>query len=370
MSNPFLSNEYKDVETANLLAKAYVKDIGDTIAMTDGKHIFINTEDNLFKLLPLYNTDILKWLLWHEKMHIELNHHTRYFKYIKEATSKLTKEEVNIIMDILVHDWMTSKFPDIAKLMVLNNAEFRDSNSLNYTFATYTLEEMLDEYTIYKQQLPESEEEVTHHEEFITQEQGTDIIKEIQRLSNLKIKLGILTETINSLVTTTRKRTYTTPSTIHTNGGILLKGSKPGKTSLCLCFDASGSMSRQMELFKQLITKSIPQALPTPTVWFAGTTPVVYKKYNGYYKATFKEFMEIKADWGYDDDGDMTIDMCYKAEQQGYNPIGITDGGGKISWSKDELKKLKRTIFIGQNQLWLDNIKRINPNIQTIYIQI
>lgn len=71
---------------------------------------------------------------------------------------------------------------------------------------------------------------------------------------------------------------------------------------------------------------------------------------------------------GYSDDGDRTIELCYKAEQLGYSPIGVTDGGGKISWSKDMLKQLKRTIFVGQDKEWLEDVQKINPKIQVLDI--
>ena len=78
--------------------------------------------------------------------------------------------------------------------------------------------------------------------------------------------------------------------------------------------------------------------------------------------------MPVHADSGYSDDGDRTIEMCFKAEQLGYSPIGVTDGGGTISWSKDMLKQLKRTVFVGQNRDWLEAAHKINPKIQILDI--
>ena len=59
--------------------------------------------------------------------------------------------------------------------------------------------------------------------------------------------------------------------------------------------------------------------------------------------------------------------MCFKAEQLGYSPIGVTDGGGRISWSKDMIKQLKRTVLVGHSEEWLKAVQKINPNIQIIY---
>ena len=167
MVNPFLSSTHYDTETAIMLERAYVTDIGRAVAYTDGNRIFLNTQDNLFKILPAYDDGMLKWLLWHERMHLELKHHNRFFKYVEEFEKEMetpaeafsdgaitrhakrfniSKDEVNIIMDILVHDWMSKKFPELVETAVNNLAQFRDRNSLSYTFKTFTLEEMLDEY--------------------------------------------------------------------------------------------------------------------------------------------------------------------------------------------------------------------------------
>ena len=149
MVNPFLSSKTYDTETAIMLERAYVLDIGNAVAYTDGDRIFLNTQDNLFKILPAYDDNMLKWLLWHERMHIELRHHNRFFKYVEEFEKEMdtpaeafsdeaierhtkkfniSKGEVNIIMDILVHDWMASKFPEIVETAKANLAQFRDDS--------------------------------------------------------------------------------------------------------------------------------------------------------------------------------------------------------------------------------------------------
>ena len=479
MVNPFLSSTNYDTETAIMLERAYITDIGRAVAYTDGDRIFLNTQDNLFKILPAYDDNMLKWLLWHERMHLELKHHNRFFRYLEELSEEdtedkfqVTKDEVNIIMDILVHDWMSKKFPELVETAVNNLAQFRDRNSLSYTFKTNTLEEMLDEYKKFKHEEdkkedggdgeekdseekkedskskdedkgkakdepkeskdkkkedkkkggtekthaegehdstprekasedtsevktePESEqpepEAPKHHDEtdwsklddidskeFITKTEGNEWIEEINRLKNAKLKLAKITKTLNGLVTDTKVRSYKTPSYMQTGQHTIFKGSKKGRASLYLCFDASGSMSRDMNTFKEIIGKAIPQALKTPTVWFSGYAyrdegRAVMKRCEDperedYYKGTFADFMNISADRGYSDDGDRTIEMCFKAEQQGYSPIGITDGGGKISWSTSMLKQLKRTVLVGCSRYWLTEAQKINPNIQIIY---
>ena len=473
MANPFLNKTElleRDIETALLLEQANVLDIGNAVAYTDGDRIFINTEDNLFNILPAYDTRMLKWLLWHEKIHLELKHHNRFFKYLDELSAEdtmdefhVTKDEVNIIMDILVHDWMADKFPELVETALNNLAQFRDRNSLKYTFKHNTLEEMLEEYSQHKkgydgdstedgepsetkdgdsegegkkgkgkgdkptEEKPEEEEKTTedkpeektdagvkgHSEggsgdepkddtaedgepeiiddagehdktdwsklqeidskEFITREEGERYIDKINELKRKKIRLAKLTETLNGLVTSTRKRSYAMPSPISVGGGVILKGSTPGRTQLYLCFDASGSMGCEMETFKDIISKSIPQAMDTPTAWFSGYGAKISKDKSGrsydYYKGKFKDFMPVRANNGYDDDGDRTIELCYLAEQQGYSPIGITDGGGRISWSVDMIKQLKRTVLVGQNGRWLEQVQKINPRIQILVIQ-
>ena len=464
MANVFLSGADRDIETAIMLEKAIVCDIGNAVAYTDGDRIFINTDDNLFKILPAYDHKMLKWLLWHERYHKELRHHNRFFKYLEELDEEktkdefhVTKSEVNIIMDILVHDSLTKLFPELVDTASKNLAQLRNRNSLGYTFKTRTLEEMLDEYKDFKkkdeeekaqketdekgeetseetaetkvkshaeekkdtpekdkpaeskpaeskpeegkpeinedaeepeEKEPEEKEpaplpdehdktdwsklEELEDKEFIEEREGDRYVEAINRLKRKKFKLGKLTETLNGLVTSTRRRTYAMPSPIRLNGGAILKGSKPGRTKLYLCFDASGSMSGQMETFKEIISKSIPQAMETPTVWFSGYGERIKRDPDGrssdYYKGTFKDFMPVSADNGYSDDGDRTIELCFKAEQLGYSPIGVTDGGGRISWATDMLKQLKRTVFVGQDPDWLKEVRKINPKIQTLDI--
>lgn len=485
MVNPFLSSTNYDTETAIMLERAYVTDIGNAVAYTDGDRIFLNTQDNLFKILPAYDDNMLKWLLWHERMHLELRHHNRFFKYLEELSAEdtedefqVTKSEVNIIMDILVHDWMSKKFPELVETAVNNLAQFRDRNSLSYTFKTTTLEEMLDEYKKFKHKdedkkegegegeeteekeedskskgkgkskskakdkkeedkptedepkdskergdtdkahaegghdstpraktgkdtsevktEPESEqpepEAPGHHDEtdwsklddidtkeFITEHEGNEWVEEINRLKNVKLRLARITKTLNGLVTDTKVRSYKTPSYMMTGQHTIFKGSKKGHASLYLCFDASGSMGGDMDTFKEIIGKAIPQAMKTPTVWFSGYAyreegrAIMRRCHDSegrdddYYKGTFADFIHISADSGYSDDGDRTIEMCFKAEQLGYSPIGITDGGGRISWSVDMIKQLKRTVLVGHSEEWLKAVQKINPNIQIIY---
>ena len=383
-------------------------------------------------------------------------------------------------MDILVHDWMSKKFPELVETAVNNLAQFRDRNSLSYTFKHNTLEEMLDEYKKFKhgededkkegegegddseeteededskskgkgkakgkakdkkedepkedepkdskgkgdtdkahaegghdsapraktgkdtseiETEPESEqpepEAPGHHsetdwsklddidtKEFITEHEGNEWVEEINRLKNVKLRLARITKTLNGLVTDTKVRSYKTPSYMMTGQHTIFKGSKKGHASLYLCFDASGSMGGDMDTFKEIIGKAIPQAMKTPTVWFSG---YAYREEgraimrrcadpegrdDDYYKGTFADFMHISADSGYSDDGDRTIEMCFKAEQLGYSPIGITDGGGRISWSVNMIKQLKRTVLVGHSEEWLNAVQKINPNIQIIY---
>ena len=451
MANPFLNSDCRDVETAIMLEQALVHDIGNA-----------NTDDNLFKILPAYDHNMLKWLLWHERFHKELRHHDRFFKYLEELDEEktrdefhLSKQEVNIIMDILVHDSLSKMFPELVETAAQNLAQLRNRNSLGYTFKTHTLEKMLNEYKVHKtgddgkgkeeetkegegegkgvakpsdkpsedrtdkdeksekadtgskghaeggksssgkKDKPEDEKpevnkdaevpppdehdktdwkklESLDDKEFISEGEGDRYEDAINRLKHKKFKLGKLTETLNGLVTTTRERTYAMPSYIKAGKGIILKGRRPGRASLYLCFDASGSMSGEMNMFKEIISKSIPQAMTTPTTWFSGDgeriAPDPEGRSRDYYKGTFKDFMPVEANSGYSDDGDRTIELCWRAEQQGYSPIGITDGGGQISWATDMLKELKRTIFVGQNPDWLEAAKNINPKIQILDI--
>lgn len=467
MSNPFLNNDSRDVETAILLEKAYQHDIGKAVAYTDGDRVFINTDDNLFNILPAYDHNMLKWLLWHEDYHKQLRHHNRFFKYLHELSKEdtmdefhVTKEEVNIIMDILVHDSLCKLFPELIETAVNNLAQMRNRNSLRYTFKSYTLEEMLDEYSKHKHgedeegtgdeegeetdekgegkdkgegkakdpksegdkseeesksgktetadgeggdshttpsgkskdkdlemkdtSAPEPEPESEHDktdwskleeidsEEFIESDEADEYVYQINELKKKKFKLSKLTQTLNGLATTTRQRSYAMPSTIHVGKGVLLKGRTPGKTNLYLCFDASGSMGSEMQTFKEIISKSIPQAMDVPTAWFSGACEKIPRDPEGrnydYFKGKFKDFMPVRATSGYNDDGDRTIELCLKAEKQGYSPIGVTDGGGQISWSRDMIKQLQRTILVGQREHWLKAVQEINPKIQIIVV--
>jgi hypothetical protein len=115
-------------------------------------------------------------------------------------------------------------------------------------------------------------------------------------------------------------------------------------------------MGSDLETFKEIISKSIPQAMETPCEWFT----------DSYGKGKFKDIMKVHAMNGFSDDGDRTIDLCWKAEQQGYSPIGVTDGGGGIYWSEDKIKQLHRTILVGGNKRWLAKVQAINPSVQTL----
>ena len=447
MSNVFLNNDSRDVETAILLEKAYQHDIGKAVAYTDGDRVFINTDDNLFNILPAYDHNMLKWLLWHEDYHKQLRHHNRFFKYLNELSEEdtmdefhVTKEEVNIIMDILVHDSLCKLFPELIETAVNNLAQMRNRNSLGYTFKSYTLEEMLDEYSKHKHgegeetddegkdkgegkakdtksegdktetadgeggdshttpsgkskdkdpeikdtPAPKPESKSEHDKtdwskldnidskEFIQTYEGDYYVDQINELKKKKFRLGKLTQTLNGLATTTKQRSYAMPSTIHVGKGVLLKGRTPGKANLYLCFDASGSMGSEMETFKEIISKSIPQAMDVPTAWFSGACEKIPRDPEGrnhdYFKGKFKDFMPVRASSGYNDDGDRTIELCLKAEQQGYSPIGVTDGGGQISWTRDMIKQLQRTILVGPREHWLKAVQKINPKIQVLYI--
>ena len=81
MANPFLTGvNHDEIETAILYEKALFHDIGKAVAFTDGKRLFVNTPDNLAMLLPDYHDGMLKRILWHERYHMELKHHNRFFK--------------------------------------------------------------------------------------------------------------------------------------------------------------------------------------------------------------------------------------------------------------------------------------------------
>jgi hypothetical protein len=210
--------------------------------------------------------------------------------------------------------------------------------------------------------------------EFITEEEGREITRAVERIKRKKLKLARVTETLNGLATDQRVRTYAVPSKYQVGKGVILKGRKPGKAKLYLVFDASGSMHSDMDMFKEIISKSIPQAMECPCEWFSGwgndaklNYPKTYhdRGYKDYYKGKFKDFMKVDAYNGYGDDGDRVIDLCMLAEEKGFNPIGVTDGGGCIRFP-DTLKKLKRTILVGADKGWLNKAKKINPAIQTL----
>jgi hypothetical protein len=210
--------------------------------------------------------------------------------------------------------------------------------------------------------------------EFITEEEGKEIARAIEKIRRKKLKLARVTETLNGLATDQRVRTYAVPSKLQISKGVILKGRKPGKAKLYLIFDASGSMRGDMNMFKEIISKSIPQAMECPCEWFSGwdnneklNYPKTYhgKSCRDYYKGKFKDFIEVDAYGGYGDDGDRVIDLCMLAEEKGFNPIGVTDGGGCIRYP-NTLKKLKRTILVGDDMDWLKDAKKINPAIQII----
>lgn len=462
MANVFLNGGHEEIETAILLENATQCDLGElnrayknAVAFTDGSKVFVNSDDNLARILPDYNQGMLKWLLWHEEYHKQLKHHKRFFNYLDELRAcetidefHVTKDEVNIIMDILVHDSLAKLFPELVETAVNNLAQMRNRNSLGYTFKTNTLEEMLKEYSEYKHKdegdgegegegtpeekdgegigdketkdksdepdtkgkkgheegggrghsggedesepevedspAPKSEPEPEHDKtdwskldnintkEFIDSDEADYIQDAIKELKNKKLKLARLTETLNGLATTTRIRTYARPSYIGVDKSIMLKGRKPGRASLYLVFDASGSMGEELALFKKIINESIPHAMTVPTEWFSGGGGATSRNPEGrsydYYKGTFKDIMPVYATGGYSDDGDRTIELCLKAEEKGFTPIGVTDGGGGI-YEPEVLKKLTKTVLVGDNERWLEKVREINPRIQTICIQ-
>lgn len=467
MANIFLEDGHDDIETAIMLERATQCDLAllspsykNAVAFTDGKKVFINSDDNLARILPDYNKGMLKWLLWHERYHMELKHHKRYFDFLDDIrkakdTFGLSQSEVNIIMDILVHDSLMKMFPELIDTAVNNLAQMRNRNSLGYTFTTFTLEEMLQEFadskkppedadkmpgegdgeetesepteegstsssskkkshseatpgsptsgkSEHKDEEPEEPEEETsapstpepEHDktdwsklkeiddkEFITKDETGYLEDKINRLKRKKFKLAKLTQTLNGMVTTTKMRTYRTPSRIQLQPGVIMKGKLPGRTSIYLIFDASGSMGSELAVFKKIVREAIPQAMDVPTEWFSGWSSdgsderTKYDKhYEGrtcrdYHKGKFKDIMEVHACSGYNDDGDRVIELCVLAEEKGFSPIGVTDGGGGI-YNPAMLKKLKRTILVGQNGHWLAKAKSINPNIQTLEIEL
>ena len=457
MANIFLEDGHDDIETAIMLERAKQCDLAllspsykNSVAFTDGKRVFINSDDNLARILPDYNKGMLKWLLWHERYHMELKHHKRYFDFLeqlkedKENKFALTQAEVNIIMDILVHDSLAKMFPELVETAVANLAQMRNRNSLGYTFKTHTLEEMLEEFAktkappeesepsesegtpdedkdsedkdtgdtptgkkthgeggdkpetskseskdVESEQEPEPEHDKTdwskldeiEDKEFINNNEGNYLEEKINKLKRQKFKLAKLTQTLNGMVTTTKMRTYRVPSRVQLQQGVIMKGKLPGRTSLYLVFDASGSMGSELATFKKIVKEAIPQAMDVPTEWFSGWAedgedePTRYDKhYDGmtcrdYHKGKFRDILPVYASSGYGDDGDRVIELCALAEEKGYSPIGVTDGGGGI-YFPDTLKKLKRTILVSKTAGWLEKAKSINPNIQTLEIEL
>lgn len=476
MANVFLNDGHEEIETAILLEKATQCDLAEissgyanAVAFTDGTKVFINSDDNLAKILPDYNKGMLKWLLWHEEYHKQLKHHNRFFKYLDELRHEevmdefqVTKEEVNIIMDILVHDSLSRMFPELVETAVNNLAQMRNRNSLGYTFKTFTLEEMLDEYSKYKHPDkdedkdgkgtpdeskegegeglgdtksstpkeseddkkdskgdgdPETKDGEKGHEEgggrghsskedetssevsegtppksepehdktdwsklddinpkeFIDADEAQHIDRAVKELKQKKLKLARLTEKLNGLATSEKVRTYARPSYIGVDHSIMLKGRKQGRTSLYLVFDASGSMGDELALFKKIISESIPQAMGVPTEWFSGYGEKIPTNPEGrnydYYKGTFKDIMPVRASSGYGDDGDRVIELCQKAEEKGFSPIGVTDGGGGV-YEPDILKKLTRTVLVvpSHESDWIKLVKSINPRVQIIEV--
>lgn len=444
MANIFLEGGHDDIETAIMLENAKQCDLSllnpsykNSVAFTDGKRVFINSDDNLARILPDYNKGMLKWLLWHERYHIELKHHKRYFDFLKqlekeESKFPLTHSEVNIIMDILVHDSLIKMFPELVETAMNNLSQMRNRNSLKHTFKTHTLEEMLEEFAKTKDpthtdgpsgpsgpgipsddppsddppsgpsepddsQEPEETDDISespmHDEpdwskledredtEFIDKDEGNHLDEKINKLRRQKFKLAKLTQTLNGMVTTTKMRTYRVPSRVQTQQGVIMKGKLPGRTNIYLVFDASGSMGGELATFKKIVKEAIPQATDVPTEWFSGWTsdgadePTRYTKeykgytYSDYHKGKFKDIVPVYAGGGYGDDGDRVIELCLLAEEKGYSPIGVTDGGGNIH-DPETLKKLKRTILVSRCDWWLAKAKGINPSIQTLEINL
>lgn len=437
--NIFLEKTPKDTDTALLLEKAIVHDIGDSVAYTDGDTTFINTEENLTKLLPAYDTDMLKWLLWHEKYHMELRHHERYRNLVVTDSCKLNMKAVNIIMDILVHDSLSKMFPELVETARKNLAQMRDKNSLLYTFKTFTLEEMIEEFAEFcKDQAsnPDSnsdssgesdadsdskgkaiamEEEDTapkgkpssdktpeeasdkapevkdgkaeqtsgqepdscweqlktiDSREFITKMESDNIKQAVNHLRQVKLQLATITKKLNSMVTVSRQRTYARPSYLHSPHAII-KGSAPGRCNLYFCFDASGSMGHELDIFKEIITKAVPQAMSVPTEWFSGTTPKIKEYQYDYYKGTFRDIIPVQASSGYGNDGDRTVTLCYQAEQKGFSPLCITDGGGGLDEDSIAMvKKLRSTIVVTHSQNFTALIHKTNPRLEVIYVGV
>ena len=215
--------------------------------------------------------------------------------------------------------------------------------------------------------------------EFIDRRDADDYITEINKLKRKKFQLGQLTKALNALATTTRERTYKMPSYVNVGKHTILKGKAPGKTALYVVFDASGSMGSELETFKRIISKSIPHAMDCPCEWFSGCSGKSKShlckphKHNDctntdYYKGKFKDIMDVYASSGYGDDGDRVLELCLEAEQKGFSPIGVTDGGGGIYYP-EIAKKLKKSIIVSPCGWWLKDLKELNPNVQTLEVE-
>ena len=71
---------------------------------------------------------------------------------------------------------------------------------------------------------------------------------------------------------------------------------------------------------------------------------------------------------GYGDDGDRVLELCLEAEKKGYSPIGVTDGGGGIYYP-EVAKQLKKSIIVSPCGWWLEDLKKLNPNVQTLEVE-
>lgn len=172
LNNPFIKTNSmdSDLATAKLFEHAVQTDLAkinrdwaNVPALTDGKRMYINSDEVLEKIMPGYKkhpVETLELLLHHENLHMELKHHKRYFKMVKELQDlyergelesyNLTHSEVNIIMDILVHDVLFHKREGLTEIGIENLAQMRDRNSLRFTFKGKNLEDMLEEYARFK----------------------------------------------------------------------------------------------------------------------------------------------------------------------------------------------------------------------------
>lgn len=473
----------EDLKTAELFDKAVITDIGNAVAYTDGNRIFINTNEKLYKLLPHYDEyKMLKWLLWHEEFHKELFHHKRFHEFVdrRHTPVNLEQQEVNIIMDILVHDSLCKMFPELIETARANCAQLRDCNSLHYPFKARDLMAMLEEYSEYKKEqegkgtpsggggsdtpededkdetsddtdetpmnidnvdgpakdddsstgsapiddIPTSQEvdptsiklapasnsdskepknkikepdwsilDDIDEEEFIDKWEGEELIRQAKRLQIKRINMGKITRKLASLSTTIKERTYRRPSRRQgLYGNVLAKGKICSQASLYLIFDASSSMYNEMQMFKEIISVSVPGAMNTPTEWFAGSgadaktknqdpesetlKKLVLNAREHAHKGVFKDFMKVQARNGTGCDGDNVIELCYAAEQKGFTPIAVSDLQCSNLTYKDTsptwdiVAKLRRTIIVGPEyeKSTFDKIKEHNSHIQVFMV--